>query len=128
MIYLNFAMKNNKNYNQKLRSARKKLGITQLELAEKLGSSPSAIGMYEQGRRTPSYETLYKICSILNISSQEFFVPNGTASDVFNITTTLNSLIDYLSSKKEIALNGKLLSPQKKNGIAYILKLILNDK
>lgn len=121
-------MKMNTNYNQKLRSARKKLGITQLELAEKLGSSPSAIGMYEQGRRAPGYETLYKICSILNISSQEFFAQNETASDVFNINTTLNSLIDYLNSKKEIALNGKLLSPQKKKGIAYILKLILNDK
>lgn len=119
MIYLNFAMKNNKNYNQKLRSARKRLGITQRELAEKLSVSPSAIGMYEQGRREPNCRMLSEICSVLKIPSQEFF----QKSNVFN-----NGLIEYLNSEKEVALNGEILSKQKKDNIAYILNLILNDK
>lgn len=117
-------MKNNKNYNQKLRSARKRLGITQRELAEKLSVSPSAIGMYEQGRREPNCRMLSEICSVLKIPSQEFF----QKSDVFNANSVLNSLIEYLNSEKEVALNGEILSKQKKDNIAYILNLILNDK
>ncbi len=117
-------MKNNKNYNQKLRSARKKLCITQRELAEKLSVSPSAIEMYEQGRREPNCRTLTEICSVLKIPSQEFF----QKSDVFNANSVLNSLIEYLNSEKEVALNGEILSKQKKDNIAYILNLILNDK
>ena len=36
-----------------LREARKALGLTQRELAALVGMSPSALGMYEQGRRVP---------------------------------------------------------------------------
>ena len=37
-------------------SLRNEKNITQSQLAEELNISPSAIGMYEQGRRKPSYE------------------------------------------------------------------------
>ena len=36
-----------------LREARKALDLTQRELAALVGMSPSALGMYEQGRRVP---------------------------------------------------------------------------
>jgi transcriptional regulator with XRE-family HTH domain len=32
--------------------------MTQAALAKRLGVSPSAVGMYEQGRREPSYDIL----------------------------------------------------------------------
>ena len=37
---------------------RKMRGLSQAELAERLGVSPSAVGMYEQGRRIPSVDIL----------------------------------------------------------------------
>ena len=85
-------MKNSNSYTQKLKSARKKLGMTQRELAEKLGSSPSAIGMYEQGRRTPDYDTLLKICKILKITAYDVFAEN----EVINLDVILKALIEYL--------------------------------
>ena len=48
-------------------SLRNEKKITQSQLAEELNISPSAIGMYEQGRRKPSYELLEEICDYFNV-------------------------------------------------------------
>lgn len=42
---------------------------SQAELAEKLQVSPSALGMYEQGRREPSMETLVKLSKELGVTT-----------------------------------------------------------
>lgn len=47
---------------------RKREGLSQLELAEKLGISKSTISMYEQGQRKPSFEMLEAIADYFNIN------------------------------------------------------------
>ena len=47
---------------------RRSIGINQQQLAEKLHISPSTVGMYEQGRRTPNVEILVQLSRIFNVS------------------------------------------------------------
>ena len=47
---------------------RRRIGINQQQLAEKLHISPSTVGMYEQGRRTPNVEILVQMSRIFNVS------------------------------------------------------------
>ena len=47
---------------------RRRIGINQQQLAEKLHISPSTVGMYEQGRRTPNVEILVQLSRIFNVS------------------------------------------------------------
>lgn len=47
---------------------RRNLSLSQLQLAEKLKISPSAIGMYEQGRRTPDLQTLTAMSRLFRVS------------------------------------------------------------
>lgn len=47
---------------------RRKTGMNQLQLAQLLHLSPSAIGMYEQGRRTPSIDILIHMAQIFDVS------------------------------------------------------------
>lgn len=47
---------------------RKKVGMSQSQLADQLNVSPSAIGMYEQGRRIPDLPTLISISRFFNVS------------------------------------------------------------
>lgn len=47
---------------------RKMRGLSQAELAERLGLSPSAVGMYEQGLRTPSIAILISLAREFDIS------------------------------------------------------------
>ena len=51
-----------------LRELRKKKGLSQIELAEKLGFSKSLIGLYETGDRKPSFEALEALADFFNIS------------------------------------------------------------
>ncbi len=56
---------------EKIRLARKKAGLTQKQLAEKLGSTAQNLAQYENGKRNPKPETLYKIADALNVSADE---------------------------------------------------------
>lgn len=49
-----------------LTSLRCKKGISQNELAEKIGITGSAISQYESGKRKPNIEVLKKIAQVLN--------------------------------------------------------------
>lgn len=53
---------------ERIRELRKKHKMSQKELAEKLGISTSAIGMYEQERREPDNTKLEKLCEIFNVT------------------------------------------------------------
>ncbi len=49
------------------KSLRMKSGLTQQQMADKLGLSRSTIGMYENGEREPSFEILEDIADLFNV-------------------------------------------------------------
>jgi transcriptional regulator with XRE-family HTH domain len=52
----------------RIAALRKRAGMSQRELAGRLGVSASAVGMYEQGRREPSAEKLVRLSQLLEVS------------------------------------------------------------
>ena len=54
--------------NEKIKDARKAAGLTQKQLAEKLGVSAAMVAQYENGHRLPKVQTLKKIAYALNIN------------------------------------------------------------
>lgn len=56
---------------EKIKTARKKAGLTQKELGEKLGVSAAMIAQYETGKRTPKIETIQKIAGAVGVSADE---------------------------------------------------------
>lgn len=116
--------------NLNIKFAREKLGITQAMLAQKLGIASSTIGMYEQGRRFPNYDTLFKLCKVLGCSVYDIFSESKTSTEdkIFDLNVVLKNLVGYLSSENDVFMNGRILSKQKKDNIAYMLTLIINDK
>ena len=75
---------------------RKREGISQQELADKLKISRSAIGMYESGSRTPDLETLEAMADLFNVNLDTLLGKNSTNSvvptDLLQIDTRLNKL------------------------------------
>ncbi|MCX4268496.1 MAG: helix-turn-helix transcriptional regulator [Lachnospiraceae bacterium] len=55
-------------FNERLRNVRKKCGLTQQNMADKLGISLNAYQKYEQAERSPSLECLVIIADIFDIS------------------------------------------------------------
>ncbi len=56
---------------KRIKFARKNAGLTQTELAEKLGISYQGIAQWETGKRNPKIESLQKIANALSISVEE---------------------------------------------------------
>lgn len=56
-------------FGKRLASRRQEQGLTQHELAERIGISRGALSLYELGKRNPDFETLEKIAQILNVST-----------------------------------------------------------
>lgn len=62
----------------RIAALRRQRGLSQTQLAQKLNISPSAMGMYEQGRREPSGETLVALARELQVSTD--FLLTGQAA------------------------------------------------
>lgn len=63
----------------RLRQAREQSGLTQQDLAEKLGVTKSAVGNYENGVSSPKWDVLLKIFDILMVE------PNFLYQDSFSL-------------------------------------------
>ena len=56
-------------YGERLKAARKMKGLTQTELAEKLGITQKSYQRMETGNHDLKMSTIYSICKELNISA-----------------------------------------------------------
>jgi len=59
---------------QNLRKHRRKCGLTQAQLAEKVNVSTHHIGMIELSRNNPTLELVERIANALNIKTYELFI------------------------------------------------------
>ncbi|MFS9449917.1 helix-turn-helix transcriptional regulator [Streptococcus cristatus] len=55
-------------FSERLKDLRRQAGLTQVEVAEKLGISQPAYASWERGVKKPTQENLVKIAQILNVS------------------------------------------------------------
>ena len=61
----------------RIAALRKSMGWSQAELAQRLRISPSAVGMYEQGRREPSLALLVELSKVFAVTAD--FLLTGSA-------------------------------------------------
>lgn len=57
----------------RVKELRKEKGLTQSELAEKIGLSNNFIGMIERGERNTSVDKIFKLAKAFNMTLAEFF-------------------------------------------------------
>lgn len=80
---------------------RKQKGLTQKQLAEKIGSTDSAITRYESNSREPSIETITKIAEALGVPISKLL-----EDDTFNLTDSdtekVDSYIDLIMGMPEL--------------------------
>ena len=67
-------MKNTNQLGERVRSRRDGLGLTQRELAEKLGVEASHIAFIESGRRKPSLKLIARLADILGLDRQTLLI------------------------------------------------------
>ena len=58
-------------FNENLKAAREKRGLSQKEAAESIGVAKSTYSLYESGNREPNVQTIKKISDVLNVSADK---------------------------------------------------------
>ena len=106
-------------FEQRLRDLRLKKGLTQKELAYKLGVSPSAVGMYEQGRREPENALLSELCRILDTTTDYLIGFTKTPQDVGEV---IEDFTGMLMSQEGLMFNGQPISPEDREKIVIAIK------
>lgn len=108
----------------KIKALRKAKGLTQEELAKKLGVSASMVGQYETGLRNPKLETLERFASALGANITEIVDLSDLSpslNDALPLICKLKSILDNAPKSKEITL-----SIAEKNEIDALSNIISN--
>lgn len=92
-------------FNVKFKRMRKKSGLTQAQLAKKLGISPSTVGMYEQGRREPDSAMLLKISNFFDVSVDFFLESKKSKRRLKNAEEIANKVKSILNGNKNLKNN-----------------------
>ena len=58
-------------FNENLKIARERKGLSQKDIAEGIGVAKSTYSLYESGNREPNVQTIKKIADLLNVSADE---------------------------------------------------------
>ncbi len=135
-----------KNYGEKITGYRKKVGLLQAELAEKLGVTRQAVSRWEHDVTEPDLESVKRMCRIFGITTDEFLFGEyveykdlraaSALDDDENALTETEATGERLPEEEEIAAaeskNGKEKTQKKKftlfkrKGAKNIFKLALN--
>ena len=93
---------------ENLAALRLRRGMTQKELARRLGVSPSAVGMYEQGRRQPGPEMLLRLAAVLGTDVNGLLAPARTeaAAEVTALDEAM--MLRALELAREAAAEGEV--------------------
>ena len=82
---------------ERLKTMRKSHGLTQQALADKVGCSGAAIGLYENGKREPDLDTIETIADALNVPLESLVAP-----EVTDDTDELEQLREELRRRPEM--------------------------
>ena len=86
-----------------VKAARQKLGLTQIELADRVGVSLRTITDMETYQANPQFDTLYQVIRYLNLPVTEFFYPDKPTGKLMEILA--EELSNYTEDELRIALS-----------------------
>ncbi len=117
-------------------------GLTQVEMAGRLGISRSTIGMYETGAREPDFETFEKIADFFNVDTdyllgrtdkitilpetagQNYLDINAlTRKDERDIEKILDQTREQLTSQEGLMFDGNPASPEAIDSILAAMQI-----
>ena len=88
-------------FGPRVAALRRDAGLSQAELARELGISPSAMGMYEQGRREPSMETVVALAGFFGVTTDYLLTGKPSEQEAEKLRELLLHRIDRAARRLE---------------------------
>ncbi|MBR1603199.1 MAG: helix-turn-helix transcriptional regulator [Synergistaceae bacterium] len=116
------------NIAEHIKTQRKKQGLNQEELAERLDVSIKTIQRWEWGKRLPRVDELQKLAGVLGVSVEDLIRQDANDTTPVSLSSTPNSVstlesipeTSFLVKEKDLIGNGKVLLYEG-NGQRFIL-------
>ncbi len=105
----------------RIAALRRSAGMSQSQLASRLKISPSAVGMYEQGRREPSAGTLVELAKTFGVSTD--YLLTGAPHTGADETAFSHALKDSVLAAEGQAAGRK--EPLSRQELAVLLAALL---
>lgn len=103
-------------FSKNFKQLREAAGLTQGELAKKLGISRSAVGMYEQGKREPDFEDLENIADFFNVNLGFLLGDSNECNDSIVIITEKARQLDHDERQRLILFADMLIKTRFNKG------------
>ena len=112
--------RNRMEFSERLKTLRKQVQLTQVDVAEKLGISQPAYASWERGIKKPTQENLVKIAQILNVSV-DYLVGNAdyTVDKLDNIELLFRMNSKGLSDEEKEIFKKELIEFMEKRKKAF---------
>ena len=108
----------------RIAALRRERGMSQSELAAAIGVSPSALGMYEQGRREPSADTMVALARALDVTT-DFLLTGQVATPAE--ADALSALILSRVTTADRRLEDRPDRPFSREELAVLMAALLID-
>ena len=121
------------NFPEQLKKLRLEYNMTQKELADKINSSPSKVGMWEAGKRDPNTEDLILLCKIFDVSSDYIlgkseirnpYESHARIRDSLEDDPELLEFWEVLKEREDLQLMFKQTKQMSPKDIRQIIKII----
>ena len=108
----------------RIAALRRSAGWSQVELAKKLKISPSAVGMYEQGRREPAAQMLAALSDVFGVSI-DYLVTGRTETrqDREQVTETVSCCVAAVEKR----LDGRREQPFTRQELVTLFAALLTE-
>ena len=107
----------------RIAALRRAAGMSQGELAKKLQVSPSAVGMYEQGRREPSAETLVALSRLFHVTLDYLLTGQPSPEEQILVADAMDSVLDLADAQ----LASRPKRPLSRQELAVLFAALLMD-
>lgn len=104
----------------RIKEIRKKCGLTQKELAERVGVSEGAISQYESGKRRPDYETVLKMADYFGCSVDYLMGNDPSPAE----DPELDEILEQLKNRNEMRMLFNLASNATKEDVLRAVRII----
>lgn len=112
---------------KRLMELRKSKGISQKELASYIDVSPSLVGMYEQGRRKPSFEILEAIADYFNINIDTLY-GKDEIEEPYYLDQVVSEYAQAVKDNPDLRLLFDASKGMSKSDIDFVVTMIENPK
>lgn len=107
----------------RIAALRRGSNLSQGELARRLQVSPSAIGMYEQGRREPSAEILVALARTFGVTVDYLLTGHPSPQEQDAVTSAMETALEHT----QIQLDKRTKRPLSREEVAVLFAALLLD-